>query len=42
MPVVTLTTDEKKNYDDVALKTFREYLRIPSVHPNVNYGTYLF
>jgi hypothetical protein len=24
--------------EDSAVTNFREYLRIPSVHPNVNYG----
>lgn len=24
------------------IKIFREYLRIPSVHPNIDYGKFLF
>lgn len=28
--------------DDQAVNNFREYLRIPSVHPNINYGEFLF
>lgn len=24
------------------IQIFREYLRIPTVHPNVNYGEFLF
>lgn len=24
--------------DNLAVENFREYLRIPSVHPDVNYG----
>lgn len=24
--------------DSEAIKNFREYLRIPSIHPDVNYG----
>ena len=26
--------------DEIAPNNFREYFRIPSVHPNVNYGEY--
>ncbi|KAF5276177.1 hypothetical protein FQA39_LY18599 [Lamprigera yunnana] len=32
---------EKKQLDDIAVENFRTYLRIPSVHPNVDYGTCL-
>lgn len=31
------TADQKKTLDDLAVENFREYLRIPSVHPNVDY-----
>lgn len=27
-----------KYEDRVEIKTFREYLRIPSVHPDIDYG----
>lgn len=30
------------NYEDrVEIKTFREYLQIPSVHPDIDYGNFL-
>lgn len=35
--------DYNKNqeaFDELAINNFREYLRIPSVHPNINYGMY--
>jgi hypothetical protein len=28
----------QRELDDVAVQNFKEYLRIPSVHPDVNYG----
>lgn len=40
-PVVvemSLTTERQQELNDIAIKNFREYLQIPSVHPDVNYG----
>lgn len=34
----SLSADEKQALDTLAVNNFCEYLRIPSVHPNVNYG----
>ncbi|XP_066248194.1 aminoacylase-1-like isoform X1 [Euwallacea similis] len=31
------SADQKDALDDQAIKNFQEYLRIPSVHPNINY-----
>ncbi|XP_056638469.1 aminoacylase-1-like isoform X1 [Diorhabda sublineata] len=33
----SLTADQKQALDTQAVKNFREYLQIPSVHPDVNY-----
>lgn len=35
-----LTTVQKKVLDAQAVENFREYLRIPSVHPDIDYGTF--
>lgn len=37
----SLSADEKQALDTLAVNNFCEYLRIPSVHPNVNYGKYI-
>lgn len=37
----SLSADEKQALDTLAVNNFCEYLRIPSVHPNVNYGEFL-
>lgn len=29
-------------YGDEEIRIFREYLQIPTVHPNINYGKLLF
>ncbi|KAK9680375.1 Peptidase family M20/M25/M40 [Popillia japonica] len=34
---MSISADQKKALDDEAVRNFQEYLRIPSVHPNVNY-----
>ncbi|KAJ3643732.1 hypothetical protein Zmor_026426 [Zophobas morio] len=33
----SLTETQKKELDTLAVNNFREYLKIPSVHPNINY-----
>ncbi|KAL3268280.1 hypothetical protein HHI36_007401 [Cryptolaemus montrouzieri] len=35
---VSSQEEEKERLDALAVNNFREYLRIPSVHPNVDYG----
>lgn len=40
MPELSFTVGEKQNFDDLAVKNFREYLQIPSVHPDVDYSKY--
>ncbi|KAK9892863.1 hypothetical protein WA026_022544 [Henosepilachna vigintioctopunctata] len=35
---VSSNEEEKKRLDTLAITNFQEYLRIPSVHPNVDYG----
>lgn len=35
-PIIT-----DKTQDDYEIEVFREYLRIPSVHPNIDYGKYV-
>lgn len=34
--------DEHPLSQNSSIKVFREYLRIPSVHPDVDYSKYLF
>lgn len=36
----TVSADSKQALDALAVNNFREYLQIPSVHPNINYGEY--
>jgi hypothetical protein len=36
------STAEKDALDTQAVNNFREYLRIPTVHPNINYGKFSF
>lgn len=36
----SLSADEKQALDTLAVNNFCEYLRIPSVHPDVNYGKF--
>ena len=33
-----MSSPTQAQLDATAVENFREYLRIPSVHPNVNYG----
>jgi len=35
--VPQLSADKQKTYDTQAIANFRQYLRIPSVHPDINY-----
>lgn len=35
---MSISADQKKALDDEAVRNFQEYLRIPSVHPDINYG----
>ncbi|CAH1185343.1 unnamed protein product [Phyllotreta striolata] len=36
--IADLSADQKKALDTLAVNNFREYLQIPSVHPNVDYA----
>lgn len=36
--IPTMSSTAKNDQDRVAVENFRSYLKIPSVHPNVNYG----
>lgn len=33
-----ISADQKQALDSQAVSNFQEYLQIPSVHPNINYG----
>lgn len=33
-----ITMEDKEKLDQQAINNFQEYLRIPSVHPKVDYG----
>lgn len=35
---MSISSDRKNALDEQAVQNFREYLQIPSVHPNINYG----
>lgn len=35
---MSISADRRKQLDAEAVQNFREYLRIPSVHPDINYG----
>lgn len=36
----SLSADQKNALDTQAVNNFREYLQIPSVHPDVDYGKF--
>lgn len=37
---MSISADQKEAFDKEAIQNFQEYLRIESVHPNVNYGEF--